>query len=82
MVIGRSCLDWAVYSPIASAATVVLRSSSARHCATEAALLVTTSVSIAASAITFSPTTVLPDPHGSTMMPAPDSLKAAAASRW
>src|SRR5450755_1518511 len=75
-------LDAARVPPTASGATVVRSASSRCHCCTEAALLVTISVSEPCCAIAASPTIVLPAPHGSTTTPAPVAANAAAASRW
>ncbi len=82
IVTGRSCLRCPEYSPIASGASVVFSISSRRHCSTDAALLVTISVSAPWPAIAASPTIVLPAPHGSTTTPAPADPNAAAASAW
>ncbi len=79
---GRISLRRPEYSPMASGASVVLSHSSRRHCATDAALLVTISVSAPCCAIAAIPTMVLPAPQGSTITPAPASANAAAASRW
>ena len=81
-MIGRISLAWLEYSPMASGATVVRASSSARHWASEAELLVTISVSQRCTAIAARPTIVFPAPHGRTTTPAPAASQASAASRW
>ena len=81
-VTGRNSLRWPLYSPTASGGRVVRAVSSRRHCCTEAALLVTMSVSARCAAIAARPTIVLPDPQGSTTTPAPAAANASAAAVW
>ena len=68
---GRICLASPEYSPMSSSPSVVLSSSSRRHCRAATMLVTRISVLVRALAITPIPTTVLPAPHGSTTTPLP-----------